>query len=740
MTTTLIKLALLTAAPLAQAQAPADSVRVLDEVSVTAIKSSLTSSRALGPVSSTVVTSDEIERLGILTMKNVSEIAPNFYIPDYGTRMTSSIYVRGIGARIDQPVVGLNVDNVPFLNKDNYDFDLVDIDRIEVLRGPQSTLYGRNTMGGVVNITTLSPMRWRGLRVMAEAATGTAFRGSVGYYFGVSDRAAMSVNLYGSYLGGYFKNDYSGARADREENFSARWKTQWRPTSDVTLENTAAISLSRQHGYPYAFAETGRIAYNDTCFYRRTGLTDGLTVNWHISPRVKLSSITSYQYLDDNMTLDQDFLPLSYFTLTQRRHEWALTQDFVARGTMEAYSWLGGLFGFWKNTDMSAPVTFKEHGIAELIVNHRNEANPYYPIAWNEDRFRLNSHFSTPTRGIAVYHRSELNLGNLQATLDLRLDHEAVTLNYQSWCHSSYSILDGPGGDVMSVVDLTLDNPGRLSKSFTQLLPKLTLSYTLPMPSSMIYASVAKGYKAGGYNTQMFSDVLQQRVMETMGITAKYDVDEIVSYDPEKSWNYEIGARLSTLDSRLSGEVSLFYIDCRDQQLTMFPEGTTTGRIMANAGKTRSYGAEVSARWSPGAGLRFQASYGFTSAKFVEFDNGREDYSGKRVPYAPQNTFFIGATWIRQLNRRFELEANVNGHGVGDIYWDEINQFRQPFYMQLGASLTLRARRWSVDLWGENLTDTRFDTFSYVSISNRFFQRGKPVRGGVTFRLILAQG
>ena len=157
MKTTLIKLALLTAAPLAQAQAqaPVDSVRVLDEVSVTAIKSSLTSSRALGPVSSTVVTSDEIERLGILTMKNVSEIAPNFYIPDYGTRMTSSIYVRGIGARIDQPVVGLNVDNVPFLNKDNYDFDLVDIDRIEVLRGPQSTLYGRNTMGGVVNLSLI---------------------------------------------------------------------------------------------------------------------------------------------------------------------------------------------------------------------------------------------------------------------------------------------------------------------------------------------------------------------------------------------------------------------------------------------------------------------------------------------------------------------------------------------------------------------------------------------------------
>lgn len=96
----------------------------LSEVSVTAIKSAR-GAAALQPVAATVIGSDESERLGIVTMKNVSEIAPNFFIPDYGSRMTSSIYVRGIGARIDQPSVGLTVDNVPFLNKDNYDFDLV---------------------------------------------------------------------------------------------------------------------------------------------------------------------------------------------------------------------------------------------------------------------------------------------------------------------------------------------------------------------------------------------------------------------------------------------------------------------------------------------------------------------------------------------------------------------------------------------------------------------------------------
>ena len=102
----------------------ADTVLTLGEVSVTGIKQSLDIDAL--PVASTVIGEGELQKLNIVTMKGVSEVAPNFYIPDYGSRMTSSIYVRGIGARIDQPVIGLNVDNVPYMNKDNYDFDFVD--------------------------------------------------------------------------------------------------------------------------------------------------------------------------------------------------------------------------------------------------------------------------------------------------------------------------------------------------------------------------------------------------------------------------------------------------------------------------------------------------------------------------------------------------------------------------------------------------------------------------------------
>ena len=134
-----------------------DTLLSLPQVSVTAIKGG-----ALANHDEAVTTlgHSELERLNVVNIKQVSEIAPNFYMPAYGSRMTSSVYVRGLGTRIDQPVVGLNIDNVPVINKDNFDFDVADIARVEILRGPQNILYGRNTMGGLVNIFTLSPVNF----------------------------------------------------------------------------------------------------------------------------------------------------------------------------------------------------------------------------------------------------------------------------------------------------------------------------------------------------------------------------------------------------------------------------------------------------------------------------------------------------------------------------------------------------------------------------------------------------
>jgi len=203
----------------------ADTVIVVDKVQVTAIKQGLVLRSQ--PVAASIVGSRAIERGRIGAVKNLSQTVPNFHAPDYGSRMTSSIYVRGLGARIDQPVIGLNIDNVPVLNKDNFDTELADAERIEVLRGPQSTLYGRNTMGGVVNVYTLSPLTYEGVRLMAEYGSGDSYRFRASSYYKLAPDLGMAVTGYYTHTGGFFENQCTGEKCDRERLGGGRWKLQW---------------------------------------------------------------------------------------------------------------------------------------------------------------------------------------------------------------------------------------------------------------------------------------------------------------------------------------------------------------------------------------------------------------------------------------------------------------------------------------------------------------------------------
>lgn len=709
---------------------------VLQEFNVTSIKQS--DKLFNMPEAATVIGREEAERLNAVAIKSLSDVVPNVFIPDYGSRITSSIYVRGIGARMDQPSVGLNVDNVPVLNKDAYDFDVADIAGVEMLRGPQTALYGRNTMAGQINITTLSPFRFQGWRLRAEFSSPVNAKASAGWYGRLGTRHGLSVTGAYTYSRGYFKNSFNGKMVDPERMWSVRTKYIWRISDALTLQNVLASSSLHQGGYAYENVESGQIAFNDTCFYRRFLLNDGLTLRWN-TDLFSLSSITSVQHIDDNMTLDQDFLPLDYFTLTQKKKETAFTQDIVVRSKPDGsmYSWLAGAFGFYKHLGMQAPVSFHDYGISELIEKHRNENNPSHPISWDTRDFTLHSDFTIPVFGLSLYHQSDLSLGRWKLSLGLRLDYEYARMHYRSRCGTGYLIYDrGENGVFVSGrhVDVDIDDSGRLSDSYLNFIPKFTALYELPTADpSNIYVNIAKGYKSGGFNTQMFSDVLQQRLMGIMGICASYEVDEMVSYKPEYSWNFEAGAHLGFCDSRLTADISLFYIDCRDQQLTMFPDGTTTGRMMTNAGKTRSFGIEVAAAYAISDNLRITGSYGYTNAKFREFSDGHEDFSGRYIPYAPQNTLFLQAVYSVPLNHKVfnNLEFDANLRGTGKIYWNEANTLHQDFYCLPGCSVALEAEKWQLRLFGTNLSDTRYHTFYFQSIGNEFLQRGKPWQIGL---------
>lgn len=744
-------IAALTAITSSATEVESDSTRWLGDVTVTAIKQSADLSLTPGAV--TVVGSRQARVWGIESMKNLSEIAPNFYIPDYGSRMTSSIYVRGIGARMDQPAVGLSVDNVPLMNKDSYDLDIVDIDHMEVLRGPQSTLYGRNTMAGQINIYTLKPMDYQGSRVKATFGNGPDALLAISHYRKFKPNLAMGFIGNFRFSDGFYKNHYNARKIDTEKGGNLRWKTQWQASDRVSVDNVASFSLSRQNGYPYELAGSGIVNYNDTCFYRRNLLTDALTVKW-TGRDFSVSSITSVQYLDDNMTLDQDFLPLDYFTLTQARHEWSVTQDIVVRGTKNSYSWVAGAFGFYKHTSMNAPVTLKKDGIERLITDRVN-LNDKIPVElrWNSPEIPLGSSFKIPVWGVALYHQSTLDLGKWNIALGMRLDYESTRMDYNSLCNTSFSVFMKSGVPPSSLMDcnIEIDESGRLKNHFLEFVPKLTVSYELPMPSrSTVYASVGKGYKSGGYNTQMFSEFLQQKMMSevlskmpNMGgaptVSDGPDVDELVSYRPEKCWNYEVGAHIGCAEGRVMTDLALFYLDCRDQQLTMFPEGTTTGRITTNAGKTRSYGAEIQIRYNPTERWAFNLAYGYTNAKFVRFVDGENDYKGNYVPYAPRNTLFGSVVFNHQVGRDWRFTYNLNCRAVGSIYWNEENSARQPMYALLGASF-MASRGWiSLEAWMRNITGTHYDTFYFRSMNNDFLQRGDPRSFGLTVRLAFSE-
>lgn len=716
---------------------PGDSVVTLEEINITAIK--LNDRMLDEPEASTVMSAKEIEQLGIVTMRGVSDVVPNFYMPDYGSRITSTIYVRGIGARMDHPSVGLNVDNVPFLNKDAYDFDISDIAAVVMLRGPQSTLYGRNTMAGVINITTISPMAYQGWRAFVEAGNGGKVKATLGWYHKFSEKTALSVSGDYGHLSGFYRNEYNGEKTDKENNFSLRSKFQYYPSPTLKIQNVLSANILRQGGYPYEYIGNGKIEYNDTCFYRRFTFTDGITVHYEY-PAFTMTSITSVQHINDNMTLDQDFLPESYFTLTQKKRETSATEEVVFKGMTDAgkYHWITGAMGFYKHTDMDAPVTFKDVGIRSLIEDHRNDANPDYPIEWDSRMFVLNSKFLMPTGGAAVYHESEYSLRQWTFIAGLRLDYEHARLTYRSFCNTGYTISHYENGALTPVrhVDLDIDDRGTLKKDFFSWLPKVAVIYRLPYERGNIYAKVSKGYRSGGFNNQMFSDVLQQRLMNIMGIGSKYDVDDIVSYKPEKSWNYELGSHINVKSIGLEMELTAFYIDCTDQQLTMFPDGTTTGRITTNAGKTRSFGAEFSSSWNIINNLTLNLSYGYTNAKFREFFNGIEDFSGHTLPYVPSNTFFAQGIYLLPLSTHTlsQLIFDLNVRGTGPIYWNEENNLRQNFYAQLGASVTWKWKNWEFKAWGKNLTDTYFHTFYFKSMGNEFMQRGRGIQGGVSVR------
>lgn len=698
---------------------------------------------AVNAYSTTALRRSDLENRHISSVKELSAIAPNFYQPDYGSRMTSSMYVRGFGSRIDQPVVGMNIDGVPVMNKNNYDFELFDIDRVQVMRGAQGLFYGRNTSGGTINLYTMSPLNFQGKRFTLEYGSANNVRVKASHYAAPSRSFGWAVSLLYNHSEGYFLNKETGKNCDGGDNGSLRLRLQWLPATGWSIDNTISVGYTAEGGWAYRYynpadKSLAPVAYNDECSYHRFNVSEGLVVKRTFS-WATLSSTTGYQYVDDRMRLDNDFLPLDYFSMGQYQREHSLTEEIVLKvNDLGRFNLLGGIFGFFKHNNLSAPVHFKQYGIDNLIIKNAND-NYYHNLAGDrelsiiEDNFVIDDDFIIPTFGVAAYVQGGYSYNGFDVKAGLRVDYEYSSMSYDSRATVHYSTKK----DLSDISELKTVFKGNRATEAFELLPSLSVSYGGDWGS--VYASARKGFKAGGFNTQLFSDILQGKMTgELMGNDQKVNASSTV-YKPEENWTFELGTHLLPLaNGNLDISASLFYINCRNQQLTVFPQGMGTGRMMSNAGRSFSCGAELAARYIVNA-FTFDAGFGYTHAQFLKYNRGDIDLSGKILPYAPRETVSANVAYRIPVPRSFAniFVLNIGWNAFGRTYWNEENTLSQPFYSLLSASLVWEKGHWGASLWGKNLLNEKYNTFYFRSIGNDFFAQGKPLHFGVSLHVNL---
>ena len=363
--------------------------------------------------------------------------------------------------------------------------------------------------------------------------------------------------------------------------------------------------------------------------------------------------------------------------------------------------------------------------------------------------------FRTPRLNAAIFHESSLKLGDrLKATLGLRYDFSRVSIDYDT--RATMTLAASVMG-VKATNKLTSHLTSNAHNAYNQLLPKIGLTYELGENDNSdngslgnIYISASKGYRAGGYNIQMFSDILQSELMANRmkAMRDSYDVphtdddyakvNNTIAYKPETSWNYEVGAHLNLFESSLHLDIAAYLMQIKNQQLSVMAGTYGFGRMMVNAGRSRSLGGEITLRGSAlSNALAWAVAYGYTNATFRSYKDNNSNYRGNHVPYIPSHTLSANADYTLLTNGTC-IKSLTFGAGLtaqGDIYWDEANSYKQKFYALLNAHALAQFNGFSLNLWAKNLTNTKYCTFAMDSSASGekhyFGQKGMPVMVGV---------
>lgn len=635
------------------------------------------------PSSVTLLTQRTIQDDNIKYLTDITSISPSVFMPSYGSKLTSPIYIRGIGSRINAPAVGLYVDNVPYFDKSSFNFDFFDLERIEILKGPQGTLYGRNTIGGVINIKTLSPKDFQGIKALAGMGSHGQYQANAGIYHKFNNQIAASLTSVYNRRKGFYTNEFLNETVDETEAIGLRGKILWNPISRLTIENIASYENSDEGGYPYSIYDSiakkaTPIRHSDPSSYKRSMFSNALIVNYKTN-NVDMRLTSAIQLIDDEQGIDQDFSENAIYYINQTQNQFLYSEELIVKSSHKSmYNWLFGAMTFMQNFD-------KEVKVDVFSINRRT-IKTYDHTIW----------------GSALFHQSELSLGGLTLTGGIRIDFEKDKQDY-----TAQRITD----QIVTPVDKQLK-----TFRFFEILPKIAANYRFN--GTNLFLSIARGYKTGGFNSSFDENRPQD-----------------MTYDSEYSMNYEIGTKTSLLNKQLYADIALYYIDWNQQQIYQTnPNGI--GSRLTNAGRSISMGFETSIKTVPICGYVTSISYGYNHATYKDYAvNENRNYNGNFIPYAPQHTLSVRLSKTYAVNGT-ELIDNVRinllYNGLGKTYWSDENNSSQDFYNLLSTKVSLRKNNFAVNLWMKNILGSQYHVFSFQTSVATYVQNSRPMHFGVS--------
>lgn len=675
------------------------------------------------PVSVTAFSANTMERLGIDGVADIARRAPSLQYGDFGDIKLSPTSLRGIigsaGSAGADPAVGYYVDDVFVGQGAGANLDLYNIARVEVLRGPQGTLFGRNTVGGVISITTERPGD------QFEASAQGTFGNYQYHRIGASISGPLSESVSAGLSGIAVSRDgvSDNVVLDRDVNTIGFYSL--RGALDIDFSNETTLELNADYRNvdqePLVF-ETLR--YNDASLfaalldgagqprngdpYDRVVYTDSENREeleaWGASAKlttqlgaVTLTNIAAYRSHDYFSRVDTDRSALQLAYDGDPEDVWRASEELRLNWSTGALTWLAGVYFYHQD---STNQSFIEIGpeLAALF----GDPSLSGVLAGSDANMTVTSSAAFGSVTWAITDR-------LDATIGGRYVRDEKEIDYSQ---SDPLFLLGGSGSVSG------------SQSWNEFTPNFNVRYRFS-PDIMTYFTVSEGFKSGGFN-------------DALG-----DANGI-AFDPETLWNYELGLKMELFERRLVANIALFYMDWQNIQITQDnPVTPVFDPIILNGGAAHSQGIEIEIQAAPTERLQLGASLALLDAAYDEgsLPNGQ---ALDRIPQSPDYTAAVNAEYRVPIERFGDVSFGAEYIMRGESYLtvDNIDDGRVAPYGLLNGRISFEptGQNWRFSIWGENLTDevykTRlFDLYGQDLIGQRFIVLGDPRTYGVELRL-----